>query len=88
MQGLPEDSLTFALANGNRELHGYSRVLSVLKDVFDAINVNTQATGNWKSKPPNLPLAPRPKVVDREKPKKPVSVAELYSRFVTAKSGG
>lgn len=45
----------------------------VLADLFDAINQNTRATGNWKKKPPKMEAYPRPGVKDVSRPKSVVS---------------
>ncbi|MFI0985021.1 hypothetical protein [Streptomyces exfoliatus] len=54
-------------------------------DLFDAINQNTRATGQWgKGKAPKLPEYPRPKAKKTEKPgksPKPRTVAEIYKHF-------
>ncbi|MGM9381116.1 hypothetical protein [Streptomyces antibioticus] len=58
-------------------------------DIFDAINQNTRATGNWgKGKAPKLPAWPRPKPSKKasttsgpKKAGKRVSVAEIYKKF-------
>ncbi|MEU9605460.1 hypothetical protein [Streptomyces sp. NPDC048057] len=85
---LPDTSLTVALASGGRDHFGWGVDRHLKADIFDAINSNTRATGNWgsKGKAPKIPSWPRPKP-----PKKPrktgpkagkrVSVAEIYNRF-------
>jgi hypothetical protein len=55
-------------------------------DLFDAINQNTRATGQWgKGKAPKIPAYPRPQAKKAEKKKnkaiKPRSVAEIYKHF-------
>ncbi|MEU3265118.1 hypothetical protein [Streptomyces bacillaris] len=55
-------------------------------DLFDAINQNTRATGQWgKGKAPKIPSYPRPKTSKAEKkkgkPLKPRTVAEIYKHF-------
>jgi hypothetical protein len=50
----------------------------LLANLYDALNVNTRATGHWgKKKPPKLPDYPRPK-------SKPAKAAEP-SKKVTAR---
>ncbi len=86
---LPDTSLTVALASGGREHFGWGVDRHMQADVFDAINQNTRATGQWgKGKAPKIPPWPRPKA-----PKKPakaaaekktgrrVSVAEIYKKL-------
>lgn len=80
---LPDTSLTVALASGGREHFGWGVDRHMQADLYDALNQNTRASGNWGKKgPPKIPSWPRPKP-DQKKPeeKKPVSVAELYARF-------
>ncbi|MGA5019248.1 hypothetical protein ACPCAA_17750 [Streptomyces griseoincarnatus] len=55
-------------------------------DLFDALNQNTRATGQWgKGKAPKIPSYPRPKAAKAEKKKdkakKPRTVAEIYKHF-------
>ncbi|RPF45745.1 hypothetical protein EDD96_2309 [Streptomyces sp. Ag109_G2-6] len=54
-------------------------------DLFDAINQNTRATGQWgKNKAPKIPSYPRPqpkKKAPDKKAKKLRSVAEIYKHF-------
>lgn len=86
---LPDTSLTVALASGGREHFGWGVDRHISADLFDAINQNTRATGNWgKGKAPKLPVWPRPKALKKptktsgSKPAgKRVSVAEIYKRF-------
>jgi hypothetical protein len=82
VQRLPDTSMTHALANGGRDHFGWGIDRYLLADLFDALNQNTRATGNWgKGKAPKFPQWPRPKsrkVRDEDKPK---TVAELYARF-------
>ncbi|MFF4510590.1 hypothetical protein [Streptomyces mirabilis] len=53
-------------------------------DIFDAINQNTRATGQWgKGNAPKIPPWPRPKPEKQAEGKKGrrVSVADLYNKF-------
>ncbi|MFJ3974891.1 hypothetical protein [Streptomyces sp. NPDC090021] len=55
-------------------------------DLYDAVNQNTRATGQWgKGKAPKIPAYPRPKATKAEKKKdkakKPRTVAEIYKHF-------
>ncbi len=54
-------------------------------DLFDALNQNTRATGQWgKGKAPKIPAYPRPTAKaakKKEKAKKPRTVAEIYKHF-------
>jgi hypothetical protein len=83
---LPDTSLTVALASGGREFFGWGQDRHLAADLFDAINQNTRATGQWgKGKAPKLPAYPRPNPKNAQAKKKagkrPVSVAEIYKRF-------
>jgi hypothetical protein len=78
---LPDDSLTVALANGGRKTFGWGTERHLLADMYDAINVNTRATGNWKQgSAPTFKPWPRPSA-DTPVEKKRVTVADLYARF-------
>lgn len=84
IQGLPDTSLTVALASGGREHYGWGVDRYLAADLFDALNTNTKATGNWKNgKPPKFPTWPRPtsKPGDDEAPQRPKTVAEIYARI-------
>lgn len=87
MQRLPDTSLTSALLNGGRDHFGWGVDRHIQADIFDALNVNTKATGQWqKGKAPKFPAWPRPSSKSKKsakagKPDKPVSVADLYTKF-------
>lgn len=84
---LPPDSLTMSLIQGDPELFGWSHERDLLTSILDAINLNTLASGNWAKKPPEIPLAYRPRSLTEEdapsspneKPAEKVSVASLWS---------
>ena len=78
IEGLPEDAMTLAVIRGKDQWHdflGWTRLHSLLADVYDALNQNTRATGHWRSKPPPLKPYPRPQV----KQKRPATVKALYA---------
>jgi hypothetical protein len=83
LQRLPDTSLTVALASGGREFFGWGQDRHLAADLFDALNTNTRATGQWgKGKAPKIPEYPRPKPKAKKKAgKRPASVAEIYKRF-------
>ncbi|MEU0120629.1 MULTISPECIES: hypothetical protein [Streptomyces] len=83
VQRLPDTSLTYALASGGREHFGWGVDRHMRADIFDAINQNTRATGNWGKKAPKFPEWPRPKVKKKatKGEKKRRSVAEIYKQF-------
>jgi len=81
-RGLPDTSLTTALASGGREFYGWGADRYMLADLYDALNQNTRAAGNWgKSGAPKIPAYPRPVAKKTPAERKPVSVADLYSAF-------
>lgn len=80
-QGLRRDSLTTAVMAGGKEHYGWDINTHILAAIFDAVNANTRATGNWKKgKAPTIQPWPRPG--EARESKKPKTVAELYSHFV------
>ncbi|WP_201308879.1 hypothetical protein [Puerhibacterium puerhi] len=76
--------MTLAMHKGGREKwvehFGWTRDRYMMADFFDAMQFNTQATGNWKKKAPELPKYPRPKVVKKQS--KPVTVADLHRAWM------
>jgi hypothetical protein len=92
VQRLPDTSLTIALASGGREHFGWGVDRHLKADIFDALNQNTRATGNWgKGKAPKFPAWPRPTAKKtkqanggkKKQDKRRVSVAEIYKQFTT-----
>ena len=82
IEGLPDTSLTVALASGGREHYGWGTDRHLLADLFDALNQNTRASGNWgKGKVPKFPAWPRPKTKQNPEEKKPATVKDLFKRF-------
>lgn len=82
---LPDDSLTAALMHGGRQFFGWGSDRYILADIYDAINVNTTATGNWKKgKQPDIPSYPRPSDEEKKK-KKRTSVRDVWNRLQTRK---
>ncbi|WP_018536379.1 hypothetical protein [Streptomyces sp. MspMP-M5] len=85
VQRLPDTSLTVALASGGREFFGWGQDRHLCADIYDALNANTRATGQWgKGKAPKIPEFPRPKAQTKAKAKarkRPMSVAEIYKQF-------
>jgi hypothetical protein len=74
--------MTVALANGGRKYFGWGVDRYLAADTYDAMNVNTRATGNWKKgKVPEFPQWPRPNTKKDKAEKKPVTVADLYKQF-------
>lgn len=79
IQRLPDTSLTSAIASGGREYFGWGQDRHMLADLFDALNQNTRASGNWGKKPPKVEPRPRPgKGLGQ---KKKTSVADIFNRF-------
>jgi hypothetical protein len=84
VQRLPDDSLTAALRQGGHQYLGWGTERYLQANLYDALNLNTRATGNWKNgKAPNIPDFPRPKKsIDPAAPKKPkTSVREIFARL-------
>ena len=83
--GLPDTSLTAALASGGRRQYGWGVDRHLAADTYDALNLNTRATGNWrKGKAPDLPAWPRPTTSTAASaggPGRRVSVADIYQRL-------
>lgn len=82
VQRLPDTSLTAALASGGRDHFGWGADRHIAADLFDAMNQNTRACGNWGKKPPKIDARPRPG--KGKKSKKPTSVVDIFKRL----SGG
>ncbi|MFI1799857.1 hypothetical protein ACH427_21230 [Streptomyces sp. NPDC020379] len=80
---LPDTSLTVALAAGGREHFGWGQDRHLRADLYDALNANTRATGQWgKGKAPKIPAFPRPQAKAKKKAdKRPTTVAQLYQHF-------
>lgn len=78
---LPDTSLTVALALGGDDYFGWGRDRYMLADLYDAINTNTRATGNWGKKPPKIPEYPRPESTEGSQAEKVTTVADLYKKL-------
>lgn len=78
VQRLPEASLTKALVQGNEALSGWGVEEYALASIYNAINENTRATGNWKKKPPKIEAFPVPK------PKKKKSIKRTAKEMMGA----
>lgn len=78
---LPDTSLTHAKHIGGMEHFGWGQDRHLHADLYDALNENTRACGNFKGKPPKVPKYPRPKRPE-EQEAKPKSVADLYQKFI------
>ena len=89
VQRLPDTSLTVALASGGRDHFGWGIDRHMTADIYDALNQNTRATGQWgKGKAPKFPPWPRPKAPKKKesskgKPARRISVADIYKKFTT-----
>jgi hypothetical protein len=87
VQRLPDTSLTVALASGGREHFGWGIDRHIKADIFDALNQNTRATGQWgKGKAPKFKPRPKPsskKDGSKGKPARRISVADIYKKFTT-----
>lgn len=87
---LPDDAATTAAWLGGDDWRGWTRGVGVLADLFDAINVNTRATGQWRKKPPKIDAYPRPELSSEAKKhtrkKKRQSVADVRRALGIPKS--
>lgn len=82
VQRLPDTSLTLALVAGGRDHFGWGADRHMTAAIYDALNANTRATGNWgKGKAPKIPPYPRPTSKPAEAVKKKVTVRDLFSQF-------
>lgn len=73
IRGLPDTSRTAAFIEGGYEFLGWGTDRYALAAIYDAINSNTVATGNFKKKPKVDPF-PRPK----KKKKKKRTAADIH----------
>lgn len=82
VQRLPDDSLTAAMRQGGHQFLGWGTTRHLMADLYDALNLNTRATGTWKGKAPTIPHFPRPKSATEAAPTKPpVSVKDMFARL-------
>ena len=61
--GLNGKKWTIALMQGGDDWHkhiGRDATWYAIADMYDAVNQNTRATGNWKKSPPKIAPYPRP----------------------------
>lgn len=86
IERLPDTSMTTALAAGGKQMFGWGLDRYMLADVYDALNLNTVATGNF-TKRPKLPSYPRPKSTKKAKSdlekRRPIGIKQLYQQFLT-----
>lgn len=75
VEELGPDSHSRALRAGCEGFRGWGVTQSLLADLFDAVNANTAATGNFKHRPKIAPW-PRPKV-SRRRSGRPVTLEEV-----------
>lgn len=73
IEGLPTDnSLIYAARLGGVEHFGWGIQAHMAANLFDAMQLNTRVSGNWKKgKAPDLPMAHRPGSKTKKK-KRPV----------------
>jgi hypothetical protein len=87
IEGLPEDSAFIASvreaapyrepdphAQYEPDWRGWTRLHSMIADLFDAVNLNTAATGNYKKRPTFEPW-PRPK---KRRPKRVADIRRMF----------
>lgn len=79
VRGIPDTGVTYALVRGDRDSIGWGMDRALMADLYDALNQNTRATGNWSKKPPEIPPYKRPDSLSTER--KPKTVAELHALY-------
>ena len=85
---LPEGSKTYAMVQSKKHWRAFmdiTREYYALAGIFNAVNTNTAATGNFKKRPKFDPWPTPHDLVKRDK-ERPKTVADLYKRM-TARSG-
>jgi hypothetical protein len=88
IRGLPDTSLFATRLKGGEDHRGWGVAEHILASIYDAVNQNTRATGNWgKKKPPKIDPFPKPKSKPKEKSRGPSTVADLYNRALGGLSG-
>lgn len=80
INALPHESLTVALMRGGRQYYGWTQDTELSAALYDAININTAATGNFKKKPKIEPF-PRPKDDKKDDRITGKSVSDLHKKF-------
>jgi hypothetical protein len=60
IEQLPDDCATVASIQGGPEFRGWGNDRYLLAAIFDGIQSNTIATGNWKKRPPRFKPYPTP----------------------------
>lgn len=85
IERLPEGSLYVAEVRGGRDHFGWTTDRYMLASLYDALNLNTAASGNWKKEPPDFKPWPRPG--DEERAKKKKKKVSLESLFATLGGG-
>lgn len=94
IERLPDNSMTAALATGGRQFFGWGLDRSLAADTYDAVNINTIATGNFKKRPSVAPY-PRPMGGKRRRPgtgahksgpgeQKQVNLRQLHQQLLAA----
>lgn len=69
------------MMRGGRQFYGWTQETELSAALYDAVNVNTAATGNFKRKPKVQPF-PRPKNEEERKDQiAGKSVADLHKKF-------
>ncbi|MFY1688180.1 hypothetical protein [Plantactinospora sp. WMMB782] len=84
VRALPDTSLTAALSAGGRDHYGWGVDRHLRANLFDALNLNTRASGHWgKKPPPKFPEFPRPKSKPKKsaEPKQKVTVRDVFRRL-------
>ncbi len=87
IERLPEGSKTVSMMQGNQHWRAFLDIgpmYYVLAGIFNAINGNTIATGNFKKRPKFDPW-PTPQEVVKKKSRRPKSVMDIYKKFTAGR---
>ena len=83
VERLPEGSMTVSMRHDKkdwREYLGADMNYYVQAGIYNAVNDNTLATGNWGKKKPKIKPWPVPQVAKKLRDSKPRSVKDLFAR--------
>lgn len=73
--GLPDTSMLSAMRMGGLHYLGHGEDRELATQLFNALQLNTQATGNWSKRPPELPTWPKPKPYEPPRKKSLADIA-------------
>lgn len=79
IKALPDSSRFIGAIAGGPEYVGWGKDRHLLADIYDAVVLNTRATGNWGSEPPDIPYYPRPGFDKQEEEKPKQTIHSLWA---------